>query len=380
MKRRYRLLLVLAMALLLTMISTTALADSLRFGTVKNSNSVNLRAGASKSTQKIGSYAKGTWMQVTGEYGDWYKVTAPDGKTGYMMKEYVYISADAKGIIGIVDVKSNLNLRASASMSGRVIASYPSGVPCILLSKTNDWYYVSVDGTKGYFNADFLTEKYTTYSSEVATVVNANGGTVNLRKGPGKGYGAIRSISNGSYAMILQQGNGWWKISVDGSVGYMDSSFLKDGIVRQTTGSSGETGSGSSTSDGYAVVNTGKLYLRSAASKASKSLGLFPRGTYVKVLEQGNTWCKVSVNGTVGYMMTEFLKYHGLNAVAVAYVNHPSGTYVNLRNAPSKSTGAVLARVPHNTKIKVLVPGATWSQVEYNGKTGYMMSQFLKKQ
>ena len=149
-----------------------------------------------------------------------------------------------------------------------------------------------------------------------------------------------------------------------------------DAITKQRAGGgSGSTGGGS----GYAVVNTGRLYLRSAASKSSKSLGLFSRGTYVTVLEQGSTWCRVKVNGTTGYMMTAYLKFHGMSSEATAMVNHPAGTYVNLRNAPSKTSGAVLVRVPHGAKVTVLVPGATWSQIKYNGTTGYMMTQFLKK-
>lgn len=376
MKWRNKLLLLLAAMMLWMLLSTVALAETLSFGTVRNGNSVNLRYGASKNTQKVGSYTRGTWLRINGQYGEWCHVTGPDGKSGYMMKEYIQISATAKGVIGIVDAASGLNLRASANASGKSIGVYSSGVPCILLQQTGDWYYVSVDGKKGFFHADYLTRKYTTYSPDVATVVNPKGGAVNLRKGPGTSYGIIKSIKNGSYAMILQQGNGWWKISVNGYVGFMDSSYLKDGIVGQTTGTSGSTGSGSS-AEGYATVNTGNLYLRSAASKASKNLGLFPRGTYVTVLDQGNTWCKVRVNGTTGYMMTEYLKFHGLNGVAIAYVKHPNGTFVNMRNAPSKTTGTVLMQVPHNARVTVLVPGTTWSQIQYNGKTGYMMNQFL---
>ena len=59
---------------LLLLASTTALADSYRFGTVVNSASVNLRAGTSKSTERLGSYKKGTWLRILDDYGDWYKV------------------------------------------------------------------------------------------------------------------------------------------------------------------------------------------------------------------------------------------------------------------------------------------------------------------
>lgn len=383
MKKSMKLLVALAVMLMLLFANSTALADTLRFGTVSNSNKVNLREGASKSYDIIGSYKRGTWLRIIDDYGSWYKVSGPDGKTGYMMKEYIYISAGAKGIIGIVDANGSLNMRSSASYSGKVTASYPDGTPCILLSERGEWYHVSVDGKNGYFHEDYLDTKYTTYSPDVCTVVNENGGNVNLRKGPGKSYGIVKAIKNGSFGMILQQGNGWWKISVNGYVGYMDATYLKDGIVRKTTTSSGSSSSSSSSSsnssakDGYATVNTGKLYLRKSASKSSKALGLFARGTYVTVLEQGNTWCKVKVNGTTGYMMTEYLKFYGLSATATAYVDHPNGTYVNMRNAPSKSTGAVILRVPHGAKVTVLTPGSTWSQIKYNGKTGYMMTSFL---
>ena len=285
MKKSMKLLVALAVMLMLMFANSSALADTLRFGTVSNSNKVNLREGASKSYDIIGSYKRGTWLRIIDDYGSWYKVSGPDGRTGYMMKEYIYISAGAKGIIGIVDVNGSLNMRSSASYSGKVTASYPDGTPCILLSERGEWYHVSVDGKNGYFHEDYIDTKYTTYSPDVCTVVNANGGNVNLRKGPGKSYGIVKSIKNGSLGMILQQGDGWWKISVNGYVGYMDASFLKDGIVRKTTTSSGSSSSSSSSSgssstkDGYATVNTGKLYLRKSASKSSKSLGLFTRGT-----------------------------------------------------------------------------------------------------
>lgn len=395
MKWGKKLLIALAAALLMLMLTTSALADSLRFGTV-DSSSVNLRAGMSTKSERLGVYKRGTWLRITGDFNGWYKVKTPDGKTGYMSKDYIYISAAAKGIIGIVDVSESLNLRAKASSSGRVLAAYPDGVPCILLSESGDWYHVSVDGKAGYFSADYIDKKYMTYSPDVATVVSKNGGSVNLRKGPGTDYGAIKSVKNGSYVMIIQQGNDWWKVSYNGSVGFMDADYLKDGIVGKTSGASGSSSSGSSSSSssgsssssssssskGYAEVdNPGKnqkLFLRQSASKQSKSLGAFSNGTRVTVLDQGNTWCKVKVDGKTGYMMTEYLKFYGLSASAKATVTHPDKTFVYLRGGPSQTTGKVLKKVPHGSVVTILTPGSTWSQVKYNGTTGYMMTRFLK--
>ena len=392
MKRGCKLLFALLTVLLLLLLSTTALADTMRFGTV-NVSSVNLRESASTQSQKLGTYQRGAWMRIDGETGNFYKVSTPDGKSGYMVKDYVYISAGAKGVIGIVDVNGDLNMRSSASYSGKVIATYPDGTPCILLTENGDWYHVSVENKNGYFNADYINKKYTTYSTEICTVIAANGKGVNLRLGPGTKYGVVKTIPSGSYGMIIQEGDGWWKISVDGYVGYMSTDYLKDGIVRKSSSSSGSSSNsgssssgssnGGTSSSGYALVNNPganeRLHLRQAASKSSKSLGLYGNGTYVTVLQQGNTWCKVIVDGKTGYMMSAYLKFYGMSSSSTATVTHPDRTFVYLRNGPSQQTGAVLMKVPHGATVTILTPGTTWSQVKYNGKTGYMMTKFLKK-
>lgn len=386
--------LVALLLLLLTLLwAGGALADSLRFGTVDGASSVNLRASASTSGRWLGEYDEGTWLRITGEEGSFYKVSTPDGKTGYMMKKFVYISAAARGTIGIVDNAGYLNLRKSPSRSAKVLGQYDDGVPCILLSESNGWYHVSVDGVLGYFDASYVDKKYMTYSPDVATVTTKNGGSLRLRKGPGTDYSSLKSVKNGTYIMILQKGDDWWKVSVSGTVGYMDCSHLTDGIVRKSGGSNGSTsgdssggssgGSGSTSgSQPYAVVtNPGrnqKLYLRSAASKDSKSLGSYGNGTKVTILETGTQWCKVTVGSKTGYMMTDYLTLYNVDFSATMEVVHPDRTFVNLRSSASQKTGNVLVKVPHGAEVTVLSYGSTWTKVRYRGYTGYMMTRFLE--
>ena len=388
MRRSYKLLFALVTVLLMLLASTTALADNMRFGTV-NVSSVNLRENPSTQSRKLGVCQRGEGLRIDGQRGNFYKVSTPDGQSGYVVKDYVYISAGAKGVIGIVDVNGDLNMRSAPSYSGRVIATYPDGTPCILLTENGDWYHVSVENRNGYFNADFITKKYTPYSNEICTVLAANGKGVNLRLGPGTKYGVVKTIPSGSYGMIIQEGDGWWKISVNGYVGYMSTDYLKDRILRKNSSSTGgsnaggTTGGNTSTSGGYALVNNPganeRLNLRAAASRSSKSLGKYGNGTYVTVLQQGSTWCKVIVDGKTGYMMTQYLRFYGMSGSSTAMVTHPDRTFVYLRNGPSQQTGQILMKVPHGSAVTILTPGATWSQVRYNGQTGYMMTKFLKK-
>lgn len=392
MKWSRKWLVALLAAALMLLASGSALAESLRFGVVDGSKSVNLRKAASSSSQWLGAYEEGTWMRITGESGNFYRVKAPDGKTGYMSKNYVYVSAAAKGTIGIVDDAGYLNLRKSASRSSKALGQYDDGTPCILLSERDGWYHVSVDGKIGYFDASYIEKKYTTYSPDVATVTTKNGGSLRLRQGPGTAYSSIKSVKNGTYVMILQKGDGWWKVSVDGKVGYMDCSHLTDGVVRKSSTSSGSSsssssgssssGSSSSSSKPYGVVsNPGKnqkLYLRASASKESKSLGSYGNGTKVTIIEQGTQWCKVKVGSKTGYMMTDYLTLYNLPSTPTMEVDHPDRTYVNLRNAPSQESGKVLVKVPHGADVTVLSYGSTWTKVRYKGYTGYMMTRFLE--
>ena len=58
------------------------------------------------------------------------------------------------------------------------------------------------------------------------------------------------------------------------------------------------------------------------------------------------------------------------------YVYAESGTDVNMRKNAGTSY-ALVARVPVHDAVQAEDMGNGWSKVEWNGHTGYMMTQFL---
>ena len=56
-----------------------------------------------------------------------------------------------------------------------------------------------------------------------------------------------------------------------------------------------------------------------------------------------------------------------------AYVNTDNKKTLNLRAEPN---GKVLAQIPNGTKLEAQSEGE-WSKVGYNGKVGYVKTQFL---
>ncbi len=133
---------------------------------------------------------------------------------------------------------------------------------------------------------------------------------------------------------------------------------------------------------GYAEVlrasSSSKLNLREDASTKSKSLGRYPHGTMVTVLDLGTSWCHVRIGSVEGYMSTRYLSFNGITGKPTMQVVHPDESYVNLRSAP-KQEDNVLVRVPHGATVTVVAHGKSWCQVTYNGVAGYMMTVYLSE-
>lgn len=395
--KKWKLLVGLTLLLLL-LLGVTAQADSSSYGVVFGAANVNLRSEPSSNAAVIGAYDKGTWMVVTGYNNGFYQVGAPDGRFGWMRQDYLLVSAEATGTVGYVSHAGYLNLRREASTSAKVLGKYDDGTPCVVLDRAGDWYYVSVGGKTGYFLARYISTRSGVYSDKLGMVISPNKEVVHLRSGPGKNYRSLASVKGCTYVMILQQGDGWWKVAVNGQVGFMSTEFLRSGHIRLADGealcqkAAGSSSSGSSGSAvtptqqaTYAVVNNpnprDKLNLRSRASTKGQSLGKYSNGAVVTLISQGDQWCKVKTpDGKTGYMMTDYLSIPAAgSSSSTRIVRQPQGTYVNLRSSSSKSS-RVLVQVPHGSTVVVLSEGKTWTKVRYNGYTGYMMTTFLKKQ
>lgn len=109
------------------------------------------------------------------------------------------------------------------------------------------------------------------------------------------------------------------------------------------------------------------------------------KGTFL-VVNWGTTWCQVYYNGRYGYVMTKFVKRLSSEPTAAptpaptapmgqtAQVNTAKGA-LNMRD---KIGGAVIAKIPEKAFFIVTEYGATWCKAWYDGKTGYVMTKFVK--
>ena len=203
-------------------------------------------------------------------------------------------------------------------------------------------------------------------------------GTLNLRAEATTDSAVLGKYGWGTLVNVKDIDGEWAHVSVGGQDGYMHVKYL---------GCEGSTNTAQ-----YVNTNTRGLNLRDKPN--GNIITSYPRGTALTVLATEGAWSKVNVQGTVGYMSSQWLSATKPGAVVrpekpdtskptvsvtgTAVVNNPRSTQVLfLRSEPSIESKA-LGYYRNGKIITLLGKTGDWYKVSVDGKTGYMMAKFLK--
>ena len=121
---------------------------------------------------------------------------------------------------------------------------------------------------------------------------------------------------------------------------------------------------------GQAVVTGKNVALREGPSKSTKVMIRIATGTVVNIA-QVNGWTYVKYKNVTGFMMNEFINI-GENAVTV------TGKNVAVRAGTGTNT-RVLTRIPTGTVVPRAELPSDWEYIEYNGRRGFMMKEFIRE-
>ena len=203
-------------------------------------------------------------------------------------------------------------------------------------------------------------------SSQYATVV---GGWLRLRAGASFNADTIASYYTGTEIKLLGSTGNWYKVQTpDGRQGYMYADFLSvGGTVSGTANATVISG------NGYGVR------LRRGPSTSYSVIAKYPVGTRAQILQSGKYWSRIAINGTTGYMMSEFLSKDGTTTPTYegdAVIWSSNGYGVRLRTGPDKSYSKI-GTYSVGTPVKILKKGVTWDYIQIGSRVGYMMNEFL---
>ena len=139
---------------------------------------LRLREKPSASSKVLDAYPRGTKVTILKKGSEWTKVQV-HGKTGYMQTDKLayakykttaereaIISSSAKskksvssGETAYIIKGVKLNLRATPSSDGDIIASFRGGTKVTVIEKGRHWSLVEVKGLQGYMSNDYLTSE-----------------------------------------------------------------------------------------------------------------------------------------------------------------------------------------------------------------------------
>ena len=126
---------------------------------------------------------------------------------------------------------------------------------------------------------------------------------------------------------------------------------------------------------------TGYVTLRSEANDRSTALGRIPDGVIVAVLEQGETYTKVSYKGMTGYVVTRGLEFHDPEQTPIGegtlYQKGKKETSIFLR---PKKNAKWLAKWPQGEPVIVLAEEGNYYAVEIGGFYGWLNKDYVKMQ
>ncbi|MER2055887.1 MAG: SH3 domain-containing protein [Clostridia bacterium] len=374
-----------------------------------NTSSVKVRQMPSESAAVLASYRLDYVLTVQSSKNGWSYVKFTTGKEGYVQTKYIKKATTGSAWI----TNDDTSMRTGPSGDFIAVAKLARGRKVSVLSWGSKYSYVSAgDLGTGYVVNDLLSKKKVAASGNAsettavtggnydAWVLNAGYRKVNLRSQPNSKAPIMASYPTGTKVRVLAHSATWDKIQVDGNTGYMMTKFLSTSAPAPTEVPV-ETDPPAANYTAYVVSSNGKpVNMRKGAGNYSV-IDKVPYGSAVTVLNHDTKWDKISYGGKVGYMETRFLQLSLPAGIPeggatptpeptakpafqpyLATITSPNGKGVNVHYKPDKGSSNVNGmgnngRLEVGTTVTVIGLTGYWAEVEYGGKTGFVMQEFL---
>lgn len=358
-------------------------------------NWVSLRAEASSSSKRIAKLTPNTTVTVTGEQNGYYKVTAGN-YIGFVLKTYVRItgttatpapggtnngSSGQTYVPGVGWVNSNNNSNANTN------PNWSTGWGNNNNNNNNNtgWNTGNNNNNSGSNNSG---------SSATATTGTTTG-NVNFRQGPGTGYSKVSGcakVPKGSTVTILEQTNGWYKVTYKSYTGYLSADYVRVvGGGASAPGSTGSTGGvntpGSTGNNVGSVSSNGTKYAKYTGTSADIWGSMSVAGTNIN----DNIYCN-AVNNKGQFVYNAYSSSKN-NLYALSYLTDPIAVIYghNMRKVAKKQTTNLGLHELHHVqnawlgKAKCEYCGRSCSgaktstfNINYNGSSSWTLVGFFE--
>ncbi|EOP63501.1 SH3 domain-containing protein [Bacillus cereus] len=298
---------------------------------------------------------------------------------------------------------SVLHVRAGSSTSHDVISRVYNGQSLNVIGEENGWFKINHNGQTGYVSGEFVSKNGAKTNNNLSTGGNnkVTADVLRVRTAPNTSSSVSGRVYEGQTLNVIGEENGWVKINHNGQTGYVSSQFV--------SGASSNTGSTSNNNNsnneatvqpasGNYTVNVSSLRVRTGPSTSHPTVGSVKQGQVVQVVGEVQDWFKINYAGQTAYLSKDYVTKGGSNENVTQGNNQEQnnkpeqnkdvtvqtgGTYVVNATSLRVRTGpaayhSVIGGVLNGTTLNVVGSENGWFKVNYQGKTGYVSSEFVK--
>lgn len=258
---------------------------------------------------------------------------------------------------------ANLNMRSGPGTSQRILLTIPKGRQMVFVSSKNGWYEVQYGGKQGYVSGTYVRSEHVVEPQIRLEATPANGTlktttALNMRIGPGTGYGRVGSMPKGAVVSFSEIRSGWYKVNYNGKTGYASGRYLISMSPAEAMPSPAvPTDSVPPSEQGSTMkkyITTGTLNMRSGPTKAYPIVQVLPKGAELTYLGE-NGWYHVSYNGKTGYASNRFVQ---IMETAVTSPAPPEPEVPPTEAVPEVPVPAPIEPEPSEQEPEVSLPAA----------------------
>ena len=207
-------------------------------------------------------------------------------------------------------------------------------------------------------------------SSVAWGAANVSGSSVRVRSTPDTSGDIITNASRGDAVVILSRTNSeWYRVSFNGSVGYMNVPFLERERTRANFNARGR-------------ITGSNVNLRALPDASSSILTNAGQGTVMNILGINEGWFKVQHGGHTAYVRSDLMELVESSTAISATSGTNSrgrvtGSVVNIRATPSTAS-AVRTRANRGAVVNVIGNSSGWFRVTHNNQSGYIRNDLIE--
>ena len=282
--------------------------------TLTTTDTVNMRFGNSKETERIGKIANNEDVEVLISYDEEWDLVRYKNTIGFVKREFLdgiinpNFDSDITLINGYVTPLEEVRLRLGPSTDYEKIGSINTNQQVEVIGITdNNWFIVKTNDKIGYVSGEYVV--YSADKGEVLVTEEAmlnepvnnelyiyTTSNVNFRENPDKQSKKITLIEKGSTLRLIDFLNtGWFQVEYNGQIGYVSADYVSF--------NNGENYRNDIQRVVYAKSN---LNLRSMPNTDSEIYYTLSRYETAEVLRTEGDWYFVRVDNKLGYIKREY--------------------------------------------------------------------------